>query len=172
MGEIMGKKLQKKAKALGLTNLPGIFLYARPTKIFRGKTGMDQLLSGFVSSSTFTPNIALILLEYCEQKFEGSSFKFGHAGSGGKKMFFYLAPESNFYMELTDRSSFVQFKAKNHISQIIIYTDNQELVRDIALRINQLFDEGVINELDWEKAEKKFKVKREDCITTWKAVLQ
>lgn len=169
----MGNKTQKKAVQLGITKLPLTVLYTRPMQILDRVSGADIAISIFGGgSSTFTPDLALILSEFCKKKFADKHWKFDHSGSGGKKMFFYLAPESNFYIEMTDRSSFVQFKANNHVSELKLYTDNKEYVRELAMGLNGQFKEGVIKELDWKKVEKNYKVKQEDCIATWKALLQ
>ena len=53
-----------------------------------------------------------------------------------------------------------------------IYSDNQQNTRDVAMIPVTLFKEGdIIEESDWGGIETIFTVNRENCITTWKSLL-
>ncbi|HUT82296.1 MAG TPA: hypothetical protein VMZ29_13925 [Candidatus Bathyarchaeia archaeon] len=60
----------------------------------------------------------------------------------------------------------------NHMLKIVIYSNNNEIIKRIARSINSVFKNGVINDTNWEKISKKFKVNIDQCIAAWKMILQ
>ncbi|TFG00163.1 MAG: zinc-ribbon domain-containing protein [Promethearchaeota archaeon] len=62
-------------------------------------------------------------------------------------------------------------QAKSHVLKITIYTDDEEKRNKIAQIINDIFYDGMLANIDWNKIEKKYNVRREDCIKTWQMVL-
>ena len=153
----MGKKVRKQAEELGLTKLRTTMLYARPRK-----TKM--------TFSKYVPDIAHAIRDYI--KLLDPSFVQASSGGGRNNTYYYLAPQANLYVEIVDKAvGFVVINPVNHAIQISIFSDNDEHIRGIAKAVNQRFADGILAHMDWKKIEKKFKVKREDCIAAWKALL-
>ena len=98
--------------------------------------------------------------------------EFGISRPDRNKSLYYLSPELNVFVEVEAKmSGFTALIAKNHIIRINIYCDNEEYIKGIAHAVSDLFIGGNVNDMEWEKIEKKFKVSREECISAWKAVL-
>lgn len=153
----MGKKVPKRAEELGLTKLRMTILYARPRKIR-------------TTFSKYVPDTADAIRDYVSPL--DPSLVQGRSGGGRNNTYYYLAPEVNLYVEVADKAAgFVVVNPANHAIQISIFCDNDEHVRGIANAVNQRFADGILAHMDWKKIEKKFKVKREDCIAAWKALL-
>jgi len=133
--KIMGKKIQKEAMQLGLTNLPKYTFYAQPRKVK-------------AKASKVKPDIAYAV--------ENS-------------------PGINTYVEVTSRmfakSRFTMYNADKQVTKFDIYSNNEDHVRTIAKDINAIWDEGMIPHLNFEKLEKKFKVGKEDIMSTWNTFL-
>ncbi|MFX1296705.1 MAG: hypothetical protein ACFFD2_17845 [Promethearchaeota archaeon] len=172
----MGKKeIQNKAEELGLTRLPLTVLYSQPKKIFNKDPMSDNFLR-FISTQSFSkliPDTVFNILRHLNENINDPSFIFNSFEGARTKKYFYLAPKSNLYVELICKvSGYIIFRTSNHVVQIKIYSDNEEYKRAIANVVNDAFKNGVLANINWKKIEKKFKVKKEDCIATWKALLE
>ena len=127
-------------------------------------------LVGLPRFDTFVPNTANEIRVHLTSL--DRTTKFGISRPDRKKSFYYLAPELKVFVEVESRiTGFTAFIAKNHINRINIYCDNEEYIKGIAHAVSDLFIGGIVNDMNWEKIEKKFKVSREECISAWKVVL-
>ncbi len=154
----MGKRTQKEAMQLGLTNLPKYTFYAQPRKIK-------------VKLSKIKPDSAY-LLENWMKSVDPSAKMDENAKYGYKSEYYYMAPEKNIYVEIAMNlaKGFV-YNEDSHVYKIDIYTNNEEHVRAIAKDINAIWDDGILNHLDFKKLKKKYKVEKEDVINQWNAFL-
>ncbi|MHA1649668.1 MAG: hypothetical protein ACTSYB_05705 [Candidatus Helarchaeota archaeon] len=155
----MGKKVRKQAQKLGFTNLPVTELYARARKI---KT----------TFSKYVPDVARVIYDYI--MLQDPSMLHDRSGGGRNNSYYYLSEKLQLYVEVFDKAAgFVVANPSNHAIQIKIYTKDEDLVRTIANAVNSIYvdADGMLAHMDWRKIEKKFKVKRDDCIATWKKFL-
>ncbi len=153
----IGSKPRKQANKLGLTKLHKTILYARPKKI----------------RMTFNRTVSDVegrIRDYA--KLLDTSFSQDRSGGGRSSVSYYIAPKANLYVEVVNKvKGFGAVNPGNRVLQISIFTDRDEHVRKIADIINQIWDDGVLAHINWEKIEKTYKVKKEDCITAWNALL-
>ena len=165
-GDTLGKKIQKMAEKLGLTHLPLTVLYARPRKIKRKPTIADEIFAFLqIASATRIPDVHLTIFKYLKRNLNDPSFKHKIRASGRSWECYYLVPDSNLYIEgITKLAGMLAVNPGNSVSQIKIYSGTEEYPRIIARLVNNLFEEGMLAHMDWKKLEKKFKVKREECI--------
>jgi len=155
----MGKKLQKEAKKLGLTNLPKYTFYAQPRKI-KWKFSKTK------------PDIAYELENWMTSNDPSSKMDESMSGSGRSSGYYYIAPGINIYVEVADKTSGRNFRSEdNHVNKVDIYTNNEDHVRAIAKVINAIWDDGMVAHLNFEKFEKKFEVGKKDILSTWNAFL-
>jgi len=157
----MGKKLQKEAMQLGLTNLPKYTLYAQPRKV-KGKASKTK------------PDIAYVLENWMTSI--DPSAKMDESGGGRRSGYYYIAPGINIYVEVADKISGAKtivgaHNAENHVTKIDIYTNSEDHVRAIAKDTNALWDDGMVPHLNFKKIEKKFNIGQEDVIKQWNAFL-
>ena len=157
--KIMGKNVQKEAMQLGLTNLPKYTFYCQPKKVK-------------AQFSKVKPDIAYVVENWITSI--DPSTKMDDT-SGRTTEYFYLAPGINTFAEVTSRlfakSRFTMYNADKQVVKFDIYTNNEEHVRAIAKDINAIWDDGMIPHLNFEKLEKKFKVGKEDAMSTWNTFL-
>lgn len=156
----MGKKrILEEVRALGLTKQHLTILYARPRKLRR-------------TFAKIVPDIADAVRDHIA--FLDSSFIQARSGGVRTNSFYYLAANIKLYVEVFDKAAgFVTHNPANHAIQINIFSDNEQNVRGIANVVNSIWadSDGLLAHMDWKRIEKKFKVKREDCIAAWKALL-
>ena len=94
------------------------------------------------------------------------------SGSGRSSGYYYIAPGINIYIEVADKTSGRNFrKEDNHVTKIDIYTSNEDHVRAIAKVINDIWDDGMVAHLNFNKFEKKFEVGKDDILSTWNTFL-
>ncbi|MFX0098565.1 MAG: hypothetical protein ACFFCS_03220 [Candidatus Hodarchaeota archaeon] len=85
-----------------------------------------------------------------------------------------IAPDIPIFIQIEDkwkgkgRSS---RDPKNHAMKIDIYCENTEHVKKLARKMNDDIKGGMLATIDWDVVEELFNVKREDCISTWNALL-
>jgi len=150
----MGKQIQKEAFRLGLTNLPKYTFYAQPKKVKR-------MFSKFKTDTAYT-------VENWMKRVDPS---FSMKESIGLR-FFYMSTQLGVYIELfSKKAKGSRYNPDNWVSQIDIYTNNEDHVRAIAKSINSLWDDGILPHTDFNKIEKKFKVGKEEVINQWNAFL-
>ncbi|NVM52257.1 MAG: hypothetical protein HWN66_01050 [Candidatus Helarchaeota archaeon] len=170
------KKIQKKAEELGLNKLPLTVLYARPKRIGNSGTIIEHLsglVPGLLIPSKRIADTSVIMFNYFHSDVKDPSFDYDKDEGARTKKYFYLAPESNLYVEVIDNvQGFLIDLASNHVIQINIYSDNEEYKKAIANVINDTYKDGILAHIKWKKIEKKYKVKQEDCIATWNRLLQ
>ncbi|NVM34619.1 MAG: hypothetical protein HWN81_03425 [Candidatus Lokiarchaeota archaeon] len=153
----MGKKLQKQAMQLGLTNLPKYTFFGRPKKLK-------------MKFSKYKPDLAYTVENWMKNLDPSTAAE--ESGGGRNNTFFYLASQIGMYVEIADKMAGVAVpNPGNHASKIDIYTNNEDYVRTIVRIINTIWDDGILNHLDFQKLEKKYKVRREDIINAWNAFL-
>ncbi|TFG00164.1 MAG: zinc-ribbon domain-containing protein [Promethearchaeota archaeon] len=152
----MGNPIRAQAEKLGLTVLPKTVLYAQPS-------GVRQTLV------RCTPNIDRTVQNYIKQL--DPSFIKGRSGGVASHTYSIISPKERIYLEDTVVFAGVARRAENHVLKITIYTDDEEKRNKIAQVINDIFYDGMLANIDWNKIEKKYNVRREDCIKTWQMVL-
>ncbi len=155
----MGKGTKKEAMQLGLTNLPKYTFYCQPKKVK-------------AKASKVKPDIAYVVENWMTSI--DPSTKMSESG-GRTSEYFYLAPGINTYVEVTSRmfakSRFTMYNADKQVTKFDIYTNNEDHVRAIAKDTNAIWDDGMIPHLNFQKLEKKFKVGKEDIMSTWNTFL-
>ena len=155
----MGKKLQKEAKKLGLTDLPKYTFYAQPREI---KWKFSKI----------KPDIAYELENWMKSVDPSSKMDESFSGSGRSSGYYYIAPGINIYVEVADKTSGRNFRSEdNHVTKIDIYTNNEDQVRAIVKVINAIWDDGMVAHLNFNKFEKKFEVGKDDILSTWNSFL-
>jgi len=153
----MVHKIRKQANNLGLTKLRMTLLYARPKKV--------RLIF-----SKHKPDVADVIQDY--MKLIDPSFVESSSGGARHSTYYCLAPQEKFYVEIVDKAAgFIVANSANHALQINIFSDNDEYIRGIANTVNQQWEDGILPNMVWEKIEKKYKIKREDAISTWNRFL-
>ena len=152
----MGKKLQKEAMRLGLTDLPKYTFYAQPRKTK-------------VKFSKTKPDFAYIVEDW--MKSVDPSTAQDETGAGVNNTFYYMAPQIGVYVEIADKVGLFAFSPDKHVSKIDIYTNTEDHVRTIVKKINAIWDDGILPHLDFKRLENKYKVGREDIISGWNAFL-
>lgn len=157
--KFMGKGIQKEAMKLGLTNLPKYTFYTQPRKVK-------------AKASKVKPDIAYVVEEWMT-KIDPST-KMSESG-GRTSDYFYLAPGMNTYVEVKSRmfakSRFTMYNADKQVTKFDIYSNDEDHVRALAKDINAIWDDGMIPHLNFEKLEKKFKVGKEDIMSSWNTYL-
>ena len=160
----MVEKIRQQADDLGITKLRKTILYGHPTKIRQ-------------TFGRFVPNTDRAMRDYLRQ--------FDPSVIDGRKsppllisrrrlpvMTYYLiAPQLKVYIEDIDKITAWVYKPINHALKITIFSDNDEYIRGIANTLNQLWDGKILDNIIWQKIEKVYKVKKDDCSATWKALL-
>ncbi|MFX1363947.1 MAG: hypothetical protein ACFFCE_13790 [Promethearchaeota archaeon] len=155
----MGKKVQKEAMQLGLTNLPKYTFYTQPKKVK-------------AKASKVKPDIAYSIENWMTSI--DPSIKMSETG-GRTSGYYYLSPGANIYIEVMSKmfakSRFTMYNADKQVTKFDIYTNNEDYVRTIAKDINSIWDDGMIPHLNYEKLQKKFKVGKEEIMTSWNTYL-
>ena len=155
----MGKGVKKEAMQVGLMDLPKYTFYCQPKKVK-------------AQFSKVKPDIAYVVENWITNI--DPSTKMGNT-SGRTVEYQYLAPGINAYVEVTSRlfakSRFTMYNADKQVAKIDIYTNNEDHVRTIAKDINAIWDDGMPPHLNFEKLQKKFKVGKEDAMSTWNTFL-
>ncbi len=169
------KKIQKNAEKQGLTQLPLTVLYARPRTILPGMSGFDDALL-FLEAGLFktnTPDIPVFLLRYIKNELKDSSVQYKRSRNGRHYKNYILAPNSKLYLEIfTKIVGILALRTSNYVTEINIYCDDQQILQDIAKVVNEIYNDGMLAHMKWDKVEKKFKFNREDCIDTWIPLLE
>ena len=155
----MGKNVKKEAMKLGLTNLPEYTFYTQPRQVK-------------AKASKVKPDIAYVVENWMTSI--DSSTEMGESG-GRTSEYHYLAPGLNTYVEVESKmfakSRFTMYNADKQVTKFDIYTDNEDHVRTIAKEMNAIWDDGMVPHLNFEKLEKKFKVGKEDIMSSWNTFL-
>ncbi len=152
----MVEKIRQQADELGITQLRKTVLYGHPSKTRR-------------TFSRVVPNFDNEMRDYLSQ-FDPTVID-GRAGGARAHTYYLLAPQLKVYIEDTTHLTGWADKALSHALRITIYGDTDEHIRGIANLLNQLWDGKILDNIIWKKIEKVYKVKNEDCIATWKALL-
>ena len=153
----MGKKLQKQAKSMGLTNLPKHTFYCQPAGIKR-------------KFSTTTPRFIYTIYDWVAS-FDQSCQR-EYSGKARTVWSFIIAPQSGLYIEITSKiTGFSAMSADNYVSQVDIYTENVDIVKPVVKILNDQWSDGIFNHIDLQKIEKKFKVKGDDVLNALKHFL-
>jgi hypothetical protein len=155
----MGKTVKKEATQLGLTNLPKYTFYAQPRKVK-------------AKFSRVKPDIAYLVEDWMT-KIDPST-KMGESG-GRATAYYYLAPGLNIYVEVESKmfakSRFTMYNADKQVTKFDIFTNNQDYVRSLVKGMNEIWEDGMVPHLNFEKLQKKFKVGKEDIINAWNSFL-
>ncbi|MFX0021378.1 MAG: hypothetical protein ACFE9S_03570 [Candidatus Hermodarchaeota archaeon] len=154
----MGKEAQSQAKKLGMMSKPQYTFYYSPRKVK-------------AKFSKIKPDVAYLIEDWIKQV--DASAIVSEAATGGRSAkFYYFAPQANVYVEILDKiSGYVAYSTDNHVNKIDIYTDNQDYVKAIVQGINNIWEDGLINNLRYKKLRSKFKVSEEDIANAWKSFL-
>jgi len=153
----IGKKVRKQASKLGLSQLPKTILYAQPKK-------KRRTYKRIVSDVEDGIRDYVQLLDH--------SFAQDRSGNERNSVSYYIAPNANLYVEVVNiTKGFAGINPANRVLQISIFTDEYEQVHRIANIIDQIWDNGILANINWEKVEKVYKVKRDECITAWNVLL-
>ena len=154
----MVEKIRQQADELGITQLRKTILYGHPTKT-RPTFGM------------VVPNTDRAMRDYLRQ-FDPSAIDGRTGWKRGESTYYLIAPQIKVYIEdYHGITGHYVFNMHNHVLEITIFSDNDEYIRVIANTLNQLWDGKILDNIIWEKLEKAYKIKKEDCIATWKALL-
>jgi hypothetical protein len=155
----MGKNVKKEAMKSGLTNLPKYTFYAQPKKVK-------------AKASKVKPDIAYVVENWMTNI--DPSTKTSESG-GRTSGYYYLAPGLNIYVEVESKmfakSRFTMYNADKQVTKFDIYTNNEDYVRALAKGMNNIWDDGMTAHLNFEKLQKKFKVGKEDIMSTWNTFL-
>jgi len=153
----MGKKIEKKAMELGLTNLPKYTFYGRPKTIK-------------MKFSKYKPDTAYVVEDW--MKSVDSSCTVEESAKARSSKFFYMSTQLGIYVVVYNKMAGVTaFNPDNYVSQIDIYTNNEEHVRAIVQGYNSLWDDGIVPHIDFNKIEKKFQVGKEEVLNQWNIFL-
>jgi len=153
----MGKKIRNQANNLGLTKLRKTSLYARAKNI---------RMMAFSNA----PDTADAIKDYLKPL--DPSFVNDKSGGGRNATYYYLAPQLELYVEVISKvSGFSPHNPANHAIQINIFCEKDEYIRAIANLINQIWEDGILPHINWEKIKKKYKVNKQDAIATWNEFL-
>ncbi|MFW9818931.1 MAG: hypothetical protein ACFFE5_04925 [Candidatus Thorarchaeota archaeon] len=154
----MGREAQSRAKKLGMMSKPQYTFYYSPRKVK-------------AKFSKIKPDVAYLIEDWIKQVDPSSIISESTTGGRSAK-FFYLAPQINVYIEILDKiSGYLAYSTDNHVNKIDIYTDNQDYVKAIVQGINNIWEDGLINNLRYKKLRSKFKVREEDIANAWKSFL-
>ncbi len=154
----MGNTIYQEAEALGLIKQKLTVLYAQPRKYRR-------------TASKFIPDVGDVIRDYIT--LINPALEQGKTGGARNFTFQYLSIVANLFVEVVDKTvSMNAAKPSNRVLQINIYSDNEEYIKGIAKAIDQVFENGMIANIDWKKLEKAFQIKKEDCIAAWNALLK
>lgn len=154
----MGKEAQSQAKKLGMMSKPQYTFYYSPRKVK-------------AKFSKIKPDVAYLIEDWIKQ-IDPSAIISEAATGGRSSKFFYLSLQANIYVEILDKiSGYVAYSTDNHVNKIDIYTDNQDYVKAIVQGINNIWEDGILNNLRLKKLQSKFKVNSEDIINAWKSFL-
>lgn len=154
---ILTAKFRKQADELGITKLKKTILYGHPTHTRR-------------TFGRIVPDFDREMRDYIRQ-YDPSAVE-GRAGGSRSHTYYLLAPQVKVYIEDTTKLTGWGDTNTNHALRITIFTDNDGYLRGIANLLNNLWDGKIIENIIWKKIEKSYKVKKEDCITTWNELLQ
>ncbi len=154
----MGKEAQSRAKKSGMMSKPQYTFYYSPRKVK-------------AKFSKIKPDVAYLMEDWIKQV--DSSAIISESTTGGRSAkFFYFAPQANIYIEILDKiSGYLAYSTDNHVNKIDIFTENQDYVKAIVQGINNIWEDGLINNLRYKKLRSKFKVNEEDIANAWKAFL-
>ena len=152
----MGSKLRKQAEALGLTKQLKTNLYAQPRKVR-------------ITFWKRVPDVADRVRDYIN--LFDPSFSKESTGVNRFNTSYFLSSKAHLYVEVvSDLVGFMETNT-NTVVQINIFSNDDTHTRGIAKVVNQIFEEGMLPHINWQKIESRFKVNKEDCIATWKALL-
>ena len=164
MGKKKAKEIQKKAETLGLTNLQKY--------TFFGQRKGGAVLKKETKKHTFrhnVPNFIIKIINWLEST--DPSTQESDAG-GGRNVFFYIiSPQTGIYIEVDDRIAGALDISRNHVYKMDIYVQNEDSVRQIVKMVNEQWKEGIIEHLEFNKIEKKFKISSDDVINSWNKFL-
>ncbi|MBY8990282.1 MAG: hypothetical protein KGD58_05970 [Candidatus Lokiarchaeota archaeon] len=150
--------LKKQADSLGLTKLPKYTFYCQPKGIKK-------------KFSTTKPRFIYSIEDYL--KGLDQSVQEGDSGSARTVKSHILAPQAGLFLETISKiAGFSAMSADNYVSEINIYTENTDLVKNIVKILNNQWEDGIIPHIDFNKIQKKFGVKRDDVINAWNSFLQ
>lgn len=153
----MGKKLRIRAEELGFTNFPLIILYARPRRLR-------------VTFTTFVGDTADTIHDYLKRI--DPSTLVDRSGSGRNNTYYYLAPRIRVYVEVIRKTAGMNANDPgNMVTKINIFSKFRAHTINIASRLDDIFPDGMLAHLDWNKIEKKFQVSRAEGVTTWHSLL-
>lgn len=153
----MTEKFRKQADQLGITNLRKTVLYGHPAHTRR-------------TFGRVVPDFDREMRNYLGQ-FDPTIIE-GRSGGSRSHTYYLLAPQLKIYIE--DKTKLTGWADKNlsHSLQITIFTDSDEYLRKIANFLNSLWEHKLLENIVWKKIQKSYKVNKEDCIATWKELLE
>ena len=154
----MGKGAQKQAKSMGMMKLPKYTFYCQPAGIKR-------------KFSTTTPRFVYVINDWVAS-FDPSCQR-DDAGSARTVWSYILAPQGGAYIEVTSKiAGFSAMSADNYVSQVDVYTENVDIVKNVVKILNDQWPDGMFNHIDLKKIEKKFNVKGNEVVDAINQFLQ
>ena len=154
----MGKKVQKQAKSMGMTNLPKYTFFCQPEGIKR-------------KFSTTTPKFVYTINDWVAS-FDQSCLR-DDAGSARTVWSYILAPQSGIYIEITSKiAGYSAMSADNYVSQVDVYTENADVAKTVVKILNDQWPDGMLNHINLDKIAKKFKVSGNDVVNAINQFLQ
>ncbi|MHA1266018.1 MAG: hypothetical protein ACTSRS_12370 [Candidatus Helarchaeota archaeon] len=94
------------------------------------------------------------------------------SGSGRNNTYYFLAPRVRIYVEVIRKTAGLNANDPgNMVTKINIFSKFRAHTINIASRLNNLFPDGMLAHLDWNKIEKKFHVSRSEVLAAWHSLL-
>ena len=152
----MGKSAKKEAKKLGYFNLPHTRLHTR----------VQKMRMMFSKSSPDPADRVQDVFKMRDPAHIASS-----SGGGRNNTFFFLSESLRTYVEVADKcAGMVVHNTNNHVVEMNIYSENEDIIREIVRTIDAQYSGGMVNNTNddiWKKISKKYKVRPEDAIAEW-----
>ena len=164
MGKKKSKQIIKEAESLGFKTLQKY--------TFFGQRGGGSLIKTDTKGHTFKhnyPGFIIRIIKWLESI--DSSTQESETGGARNITFYILSPQAGVYLEVDDRIAGALDIPHNHVYKMDIYSQKDDLVKQIVKNINDQWEEGILAHLDLKKIEKKFKVSPDDVTNAWNKFL-
>ena len=153
----MGKDAKKEAKKTGYFDLPLTVLHTRIKEFAR------------LTFARYVPDVADAVRDlFTEQDPDIFS---SASGSSRNSTFYHLSHTLRTYVEIHSICAAIyEGNMKNWVVEMKIYSENEDVIRKIVRTIDNMFEGGMIKNIDndiWKKFKKKFKANQEDIIAEW-----
>jgi hypothetical protein len=133
-------------------------------------SGASELVLGAAwTYTTSIPNWTYVLLGFLGEN--DAATETAISKPDRNKLIFFLSPNIHLYIEVNAKTAGFLDSKNNHVQQVNIYDRDSKFVNQIAHIINDSYKTGILNEIIWEKIEKKFDINREHEIQMWQEIL-